>query len=80
MKKVTRAAVEEQELLEQSLEESKKTIAGLKLQLEEAKRMCEVTSVGLSEKEKEHQNLEAEIVKLRKDLEKRKKNKSEKQI
>lgn len=70
MKKVKTATAEEQELLEQYLEESKKTIADLKLQLEEAKRMCEVTSTDLSEKEKEHQNLDAEIVKLRKDLEK----------
>lgn len=48
LKKVKRVAVEEQDLLEKSLEESKKTIAYLKLQLEEAKRMCEVTSIGLS--------------------------------
>lgn len=69
MKKV---ATGEEELLEESLEESKKTNADKKLQLEEAKRIYEVTSTNLSKREKEHQNLEEEIVKHWKELEKRK--------
>lgn len=50
LKKVKRVATEEQESQEKSLEETKRSIAYLKLNLEEAKRMCEVISTGLSEK------------------------------
>lgn len=64
IKKVKKATDKEQEILEESLEESKKTIADLKLQLEEAKRICEVTSTGLRKKEKLHQNMEGQIVML----------------
>lgn len=39
--------------------------------MEEAKRICEVTSTELTKKEKEHLNLEEEIVRLGKELEKR---------
>lgn len=59
-------------MLEESLGDSKKTIVDLKLQLEEAKMIYEVTSTHLSKKEKEHQDLQKEIFKLRKELEKRK--------
>lgn len=39
--------------------------------MEEAKRIHEVTSTNFSKKEKEHQNLEEEIIKIWKELEKR---------
>ncbi|XP_057870535.2 putative U-box domain-containing protein 58 [Cryptomeria japonica] len=40
------------------------------IKLEGIKRMCEVTKSDLEDKEKEHQNLEQEIVSLKKELEK----------
>ncbi|GLJ07858.1 hypothetical protein SUGI_0075690 [Cryptomeria japonica] len=60
---------DEQDLLKQSLDESSQVISDLKLQLEETKRICEATTFDLTKKEKEHQKLEADIVKLRKELE-----------
>lgn len=62
-------AIDEQGLLKQSLDESSQLISNLKLQPEETKRICEVTSSDLKKKEKENQDLEEEIVKLRKELE-----------
>lgn len=44
----------------------------MKLQLEEAKRICEITSRDLLKMEKEHQDLEEEIVKLIREIEQRK--------
>lgn len=57
LKKVKYVATEKQDCLKQSLEETKKTIFDLKLQFEEAKTICEVTTFDLINKEKEHQNL-----------------------
>lgn len=63
-KKYKNVAAKEQELLNKSLEESKKIISDLKIQMEEAKRMYEATKSDLERKDKEYQKLEEEIVSL----------------
>lgn len=58
--------------MKQSLEEFGQVISDLKLQLEETKRICEATTLEVTKKEKEHQELEEKIIKLKKELEERK--------
>lgn len=72
LKKVKLVEGDEQDLLKQSLDESSQVISNLKLQLQETKRICEATSFDLTKKEKEHQELEEEIVNLIKEFEKSK--------
>jgi hypothetical protein len=62
--------LQKHEKKDHDLEETKKTIIILKTQLEEAKRIEEVVRSQLKEKEENCEKLEAEIVSLRKELEK----------
>jgi hypothetical protein len=55
---------------EHDIEETKKKIIILKIQLEEAKRIEEVARSQLKENEENCEKLKAEIVSLRKELEK----------
>lgn len=69
-KKIKYVAAEEQGNLNKCLEESEKNILGLRTQLDEARRIYEVTKSDLENKEKEYQKMEEEIMNLRKELEK----------
>ncbi|XP_059067491.1 uncharacterized protein LOC131858308 [Cryptomeria japonica] len=69
-KKYNIVVAEEQDLLNKSLEESKTIIFYLRIQLEEVKRMYEVTKLDLEKKNKECQKSEEGLANLRKELEK----------
>jgi hypothetical protein len=56
--------------MSQSLEETKKTITSLNIQLEEEKKMEEVVIIQLKENEGNCKKIEAKIVFLRKELDK----------
>ncbi|XP_059066136.1 uncharacterized protein LOC131857502 [Cryptomeria japonica] len=71
-KKVKYVVGEEQDRLNKCLEESEKNISDLRTQLDEAKRMYEVTKSDLQNKEKAYQKMEEEIVNLRKEIKKHK--------
>lgn len=71
-KRNTYSVIEEQDLLNKSLEESKITIYDLRIHLEEAKRIYEVTKSDLGKTDKECQKLEEDLVNLRKEYEENK--------